>query len=136
MKAQQETLDPCEIIVEHFNKIARRIEAQTDEILQETCPNELDTNALTTLRDKQIEKLREIKEFNLVSNEFSRESFHIKWSYLINDKFNDYSAKIDQFKHDLILVDCVLVEDFTSKLKLALWIFPWFNNEEHVKFLK
>ena len=91
---------------------------------------------MNDLRQLQINKLNEIKELNLAKNSFTEESFEAKWTDLIYNDSIEYEAKMDLVKHDLIVIDCVLVDDMTSKSKLALWIFRWFNTAIHLECLK
>ena len=44
--------------------------------------------------------------------------------------------KADEIKEELILVDCVLLENPDEKNGINLWITAWFHNEKSVAFLK
>ena len=102
----------------------------------ETKPNEKELRELNDLRQLQINKLNEIKELNLANNSFTVQSFEAKWKDLIYNDSIEYEAKMDLVKHDLIVIDCALVDDMTSKSKLALWIFKWCNTACHLECLK
>ena len=114
------TYNPRLIIDEHFLAIIRRIDVRTEKLIMDTLPNEKELTELNDLRQFQINKLNEIKELTLAKNSFTEESFEAKWTDLIYNDSIEYEAKMDLVKHDLIVIDCVLVDDMTSKSKLTL----------------
>ena len=133
---QEITYNPRLIIVEHFDSIINLIDVRTEQLLLDTTLSEENKRELNELRQVQIKKLEEVKELNLANNSFTNETFEAKWQTLIDDVSNEYHAQLDLIKHDLIVIDCALVNDLTSKSKLALWIFRWFNTAKHLDFLK
>ena len=133
---REETFHPRLIIVEHIADIINRIDVHTEKLIYETKPSDEDVSELNELRQKQISQLEKFQMLNLAANMFMTESFEDKWASLIEDSSVSYVAKMDQVKHDLIVIDCVLVEDKASKSKLAVWVFRWFNNAANVMLLK
>ena len=136
MYKQNATYNPRLIIVEHFDAIINRIDVRIEEIILDTSPSPDELRQLNELRRAQIKKLEEVKEHNLAKNSYTEETLEAKWKALFDDENIEYMAKLDMIKHDLIVIDCVLVNDMTSKSKLAVWTFRWFNNALNLDCLK
>ncbi len=66
---------------------------------------------LNDLRDRQIEKIKELKESNLRHSKATEDEFREKRSHVIDDKSLEYKQKIDKIKEELILEDCVLLDN-------------------------
>ena len=103
------------IIVDHFDDIINQIDIKTETLLQDQSLTEEKQRELNELREKQIEKLKEIKDINL--------------NLLNNDKEEKELEKQIHF-------DCVLLEQKESLNGLVLWMANWFYNQEDMKFLR
>jgi len=127
---------PTIIINDHFEDVINLIDIQTEILLEDQSLNEDKINELNTLRNKQLEKIKEIQELNLfLLPKFDEEKYQKKWSDIINDETLEYQHKLDLIKDDLIIFDCVLVEDFQSKSKITLLVTSWFYNLRNLDFL-
>jgi predicted nuclease of restriction endonuclease-like RecB superfamily len=134
---------PQVIIVDHFDLMINQIDIKTEKLfLDQTLPEET-RNKLNDLREKQIKKIDEAKEMNL--NHYmsekgkqlnEEEAFREKWSHVIDDTSLEYEHKIDKLKEELILEDCVLLENSNEINGFDLWITSWFHNEKNLQFLK
>jgi hypothetical protein len=73
---------------------------------------------LNEIREKQIEKIKEIKDINL--------------NLLQNNEQEEFEDL-----EKLIHFDCVLLEQPENSLNgLLLWITSWFYNKENLEFLR
>ena len=89
------------------------------------------------MREKQIEKIKELKESNLKHfKSKEEEEFREKWSHVIDDNALEYKHKLDKIKEELILEDCALLENPKRINGLNLWTTSWFHNEKNLEFLK
>ena len=98
------------MIVDHFDDIINQIDIKTETLLQDQSLTQETRDKLNEIRDKQIEKINEIKEINL--------------SLLQNEK------------EEIIHFDCVLLEQPKSVNGFVIWITSWFYNEMDLKFLR
>ena len=128
--------NPRLIIDEHFSQIINQIDINTEEqiINEHLCVSDL--VAINDLRNKQINKITELKQINLDANKFEEELLCEKWQHLIDNNSMDYLKKLDTIKRDLIVYDCVLLNDTKFKSNMSLWTFPWFNDIEQVDFVR
>ena len=53
------------IIIDHFDEIINQIDIKTETLLQDQSLTEETRNKLNKIREKQIEKIKELKEINL-----------------------------------------------------------------------
>ena len=100
-------------------------------------------NEINEIRDKQIEKIKEIQQINLnyLPSNIDETEYEEKWSHILQDNTLDYHQKIDQIKdkENLIHFDCVLLEQPEEKNEngcFKLWITSWFYNQKNLEFLK
>ena len=98
------------MIVDHFDVIINQIDIKTETLLQDQSLTQETRDKLNEIRDKQIEKINEIKEINL--------------SLLQNEV------------EEIIHFDCVLLEQPKSVNGYVIWITSWFYNEKDLKFLR
>ena len=98
------------MIVDHFDVIINQIDIKTETLLQDQSLTQETRDKLNEIRDKQIEKINEIKEINL--------------SLLQNEV------------EEIIHFDCVLLEQPKSVNGFVIWITSWFYNEMDLKFLR
>ena len=103
------------MIVDHFDDIINQIDIKTETLLQDQSLTQETRDKLNEIRDKQIEKINEIKEINL--------------NLLQNDKETEELEKLIHF-------DCVLLEQPKSVNGYVIWITSCFYNEKDVKFLR
>ena len=98
------------MIVDHFDDIINQIDIKTETLFQDQSLTQETRDKLNEIRDKQIEKINEIKEINL--------------SLLQNEV------------EEIIHFDCVLLEQPKSVNGYVIWITSWFYNEKDLKFLR
>jgi hypothetical protein len=138
MTKQYQSFHPRLIISDHFDEIINQIDIKNETLLaNQLLPDETRAN-INEIREKQIEKLKEIKELNLshLPQKFNEDEFREKWSHAIDDKSLQYKHKIDKIKESLILFDCVLLENPKLIYGLNLWVTSWFHNETNLEFIK
>ena len=133
-----ESFHPRLIIVEHFDKLINRIDIKTETLLENRIFTQETRQHLNESRERQIEKIKEIKELNLshLPPKINEEKYREKWSHVIDDNTLEYEHKIDKIKEELILFDCVLLETQHLVNGLSLWITSWFYNQKDLEFLK
>jgi len=138
-----QSFHPQVIIVEHFDLLINQIDIKTEKMFLDQSLQEETRNKLNDLREKQIKKIDEAKEMNLnhfISAKGKRsneeEKFREKWSHVIDDTSLEYEHKIEIIKEELILEDCVLLENPNEINGFDLWITSWFHNEKNLQFLK
>jgi hypothetical protein len=117
------------IINDHFDDIINQIDIKTETLLEEEAKfnkkSKLESgaddrrNKLNEIRDKQIEKIKEIKQINL---------------NLLQNNEQEEELELDLEK--LIHFDCALLEEPKSKNGLVLWITSGFYNKEDLEFLR
>ena len=155
MTSQNQYFHPELIIVDHFDDIINQIDIKTEsftskKILEldekiyiykwagieiETLLEDQSLIDINEAREKQIEKIKEIKQLNLshLAQKFNEDEYREKWSHVIDDPSLEYKHKIDKIKEELILYDCVLLENPEIYI---LWITSWFHNQKNLEFLK
>jgi coproporphyrinogen III oxidase-like Fe-S oxidoreductase len=113
MSKATQSFHPRVIIVDHFDEIVNQIDIKTETLLENQTLAEETRNKLNEIREKQIQKIDEIKELNLNSlpQKFNEEEYREKWSHVIDDNSLEYKSKIDRIKENLILFDFVLLEN-------------------------
>ena len=157
MAKKFESFHPRVIIDEHFDELINRIDLNTEEIFHEknTIGNNqivrthLENDELNELRQRQIQKLKEVNEINLKQfQNFNDEEFEKKWSSVIDNVSLRYEEKLDRIKEEIVSIDCILLENSSKSLVsvgsiltqkpncINLWITDWFYNLENLKFLK
>ena len=140
MTRQNQHFNPELIIVDHFDERINAIDIETETLLEDQSLTEEFVFKLNETREKQIEKLEEIKQANLSvllskgeTFDDVEDEFRQKWSHVIDDPSLEYKHKIDKIKEELILYDCVLLENPEIYI---LWITSWFHNQKNLEFLK
>ena len=139
MTEKNQNFSPRLMIIDHFDDIINQIDTKTEALFESSKKTSKDSQKkLNDLREKLIEKIKELKELNLshLPENINEEKYAQKWAHVIDDKSLDYKQKVDEIKEELILVDCVLLENPDEKNGLNLWITAWFHNEKSVAFLK
>jgi hypothetical protein len=138
MAKETQSFHPRVIIVDHFDEIINQIDIKTETLLLDQSLTIEIRNKLNETRAEQIKSIEEIKEFNLshLPQEFNEEEYCGKWSHVIDDDSLDYKHKIERIKEELIVNDCVLLENPSLINGLNLWITSWFHNEMNLDFLK
>ena len=157
MAKKFESFHPRVIIDEHFDELINRIDLNTEEIFHEknTIGNNqivrthLENDELNELRQRQIQKLKEVNEINLKQfQNFNEEEFEKKWSSVIDNVSLRYEEKLDRIKEGIVSIDCVLLENSSKSLVsvgsiltqkpncINLWITDWFYNAENLEVLK
>jgi hypothetical protein len=138
MTKQYQSFHPRLIISDHFDEVINQIDIKNETLLaNQLLPDETRANINDT-REKQIEKIKEIKELNLshLPREFNEFEYGQKWSHVIDDESLEYKDKIDRIKEELTVYDCVLLENPKLINGLNLWVTSWFHNEKNLEFLK
>jgi len=138
MSSENRTYHPKLLIAVHFDELINQIDIKTETLLENQIFKEETRSELNEIRAKQIEKIQEIKELNLshLPQTINEEKFFEKWSHVIDDNSLGFTAKADKIKEELILFDCVLLENPRLKNELELWVTSWFYNAENLEFLK
>jgi hypothetical protein len=136
----QETFNnfhPRVIIVNHFDNVKSQIDIYTETILQDQSLSEDRRNKVNDAREKQLNKLNETANLNLNQFEnFDEDTFMAKWKDVLNDDSIDNHAKLTIIEEDIILFDCVLVENAQISNGLILWVTSWFYKPTDLEFLK
>ena len=136
MSEQKQDFHARLIIVDHFDEIINQIDIKTETLLENKIFTEESRRELNDLRDRQIEKIKELKESNLRHSKATEDEFREKWSNVIDDKSLEYKQKIDKIKEELILEDCVLLDNPNFPNGLDLWITSWFHTQKDLEFLR
>ncbi len=136
MTNENQCFHPRLFIVDHFDLIINQIDLKTESLLCDQSLPEETHNKLNEIRETQIEKLNELKELNLKHLKSKEEEFSVKWYLVKNDSSLEYKHKIDKIKEELIVEDCVLLENPNESNGFNLWITSWFHNEKDLKFLR
>ena len=139
MFAQTKTFNPRVLISDHFDEIIYQIDINTEKfindiniVFNEESRSKLDK--INEIREIQLDKIKEIKQDHLSKWEnFDQIQFEFKWTTLINDENSSNEQKLDMLKEDIILSDCILIED---KSKFSLWIMPFYINEMNARFMR
>jgi hypothetical protein len=135
---QTQSFHPQVIIVDHFDQIINQIDIKTETLLENQSLDGDTRKELNEIRETQIERINELKEFNLshLPQSINEQEYKEKWSHVITDTSLEYKHKIDQIKEELILEDCVLWKNSNLINGFQLWITSWFYNEKNLEFLK
>jgi predicted nuclease of restriction endonuclease-like RecB superfamily len=138
MTSESESFHPRLIIVNHFDRIINEIDIKTETLLENQIFPEETRKQLNESREKQVQKLKEIKESNLkhLPQNIDEKKYKEKWAHVIEDNSLEYEHKIDKIKEELILEDCVLLDNPNEINGFSLWITSSFYNEKDLKFLK
>jgi hypothetical protein len=138
MTKATQSFHPQMIIVNHFDELINQIDIKTETLLLYQSLSDEERNKLNETRATQIKCIDEIKELNLsrLPQKFCEEEYSGKWSHVIDDESLEYKHKIDKIKEEIILCDCVLLENPRLINDLNLWITSWYYNEKNLDFLK
>ena len=91
MTKQYQSFHPGLIISNHFDEIINQIDIKNETLLaNQLLPDET--------REKQIEKIKEIKRLNLshLTKKLNEDEFKEKWSHVMDDESLEYKQKIDK----------------------------------------
>ena len=129
---------PRLIISDHFNEIINLIDVKTEILLENQSLAEETRNDLNKMRERQIEKIKEIESINLNKLPFNFDEIEYRkmWSHVIDDDSIEFENKLDLIKEEIITFDCVLLEQTKLKIGLDLWIAACFFNKKNLQFLK
>ena len=135
---QTQSFHPQVIIVDHSDLKINQIDIKTETLLENQSLDADTRKELNEIRETQIERINELKEFNLshLPQSINEEEYKEKWSHVITDTSLEYKHKIDQIKEELILEDCVLWKNSNLINGFQLWVTSWFYNEKNLEFLK
>jgi hypothetical protein len=138
MSQQTQSFHPQVIIVDHFDLIINQIDIKTETLLENQSLDGDTRKELNEIRETQIERINELKEFNLshLPQSINEEEYKEKCFHVIKDTSLEYKHKIDKIKEELILEDCVLWKNSNVINGFQLWITSWFYNEKNLEFLK
>ena len=138
MTKPNQTFHPRLLINEHFCNVINQVDVKTETLLENQILSQENRNLLNELREKQIEKIKEIEQVNLnhLPSKIDKSKYEQKWSHIFNDNSLEYKQKIDEIKEELIHFDCVLMEQPKNLNGLDLWITSWFYNQMDLEFLK
>jgi hypothetical protein len=138
MTNQNQCFNPRLIIVDHFDELINQIDIKTEALLEKQSLSEEKRANINEAREEQIEKIKEVKEFNLnhLAQKFNEDEFRQKWSHVIDDPSLEYKHKIDKIKEELILSDCVLLENQSLLNGFDLLNTSWYHNQNDLEFLK
>jgi hypothetical protein len=135
---KHQSFHPRLIIDDHFDEIKNQIDIKIEEMLVKTqilsgnC-----TNILNGYRQEQLKKIDEIKCRNLsLVDKFDEKEYTAKWSSLMDDPVLTFVQKIEIIKEELILNDCIVIEDKSFESGISLWVTRWFYNKKNLKFLR
>ena len=132
--------NPRLIITNHFKEIKNELDIKVETILHENYSqlNEKERIEINTIREKQINKIKEIEHKNLSEwpSNFDKERFEHEWADLISSKSLSDGQKVERIKGSIIKSDVILVDDSFLKTKTSLWVMPFFVDEVKLKFAK
>jgi len=131
-----ESLHPCVIVCDHFDRIKNTIDIKIESLLADKNLSDDMINVLNALRQDQIAKINEIQEINLSNIKFDEDQYKHEWKHVLNDISLDYNQKVEIIKEKLISYDCFVVEEPKTKFKMSLFITPWFNHQTSLEFIK
>jgi hypothetical protein len=136
--AQQnkENFHPRLIITDHFDALVNQIDIKTKTLLESE--SFLKQHVLNELRERQIEKIKEIEEVNLnrLPQFIDENEYTLKWSHILDSTSLTYQEKLDRIKEELIKFDCILLDQQNAKNGLDLWATAWYYNQKNLEFLK
>ena len=139
MSNQHKSFHPRLIITDHFDGMINHIDVITETLLVDKSFTEEKRNELNEMREKQIEKLKEIEKLNLsrLPQEIDEDEYRQKWLHILEDKSLDYYQKLDLIKKELILIDCILFEQPKNLINgLDLLVLSWYYDAENFDFLE
>jgi hypothetical protein len=134
MPNSNQSFNPRLIINDHFDLIINKIDIQTETLLLNQSLSKEKINELNKTRQEQIDKLREIEQFNLSGVNLLE--YEEKWSTLIDDQSFNFEQKVEKIKQDLIAADCILLEQEKIINGFNLWITSEFYNKNDLEFLE
>jgi len=131
---------PRVIIDDHFDEIKNQIDIKTETLLCDQSLSESEKKTLNDLRDEQLDAIKSVQDRNFANlkskHDDATDTFQLQWTHVIENSSMNNEKKLEAIKKDLIILDCVLIEDDSYKSGLSLWITPWFYNEKHRGFLR
>jgi hypothetical protein len=137
---KHKSFNPKVIIEEHFNEVKNQIDIRTETIFDEKSHilSENRQQYLNKLRQKILDKIDQVKEknFSLFTSYNDEEAFNLKWNHAIESDQLEFEQKIESLKEDLISFDCIVISDEKCALGVALWITPWYFNENSLELLR
>ena len=137
---KHKSFNPKVIIVDHFDEVKNQIDIRTETIFHEKSHilNENRRQFLNKLRQSFLDKIDQVKGKSLskCASYNDEEAFNLKWSHVIESDQLEYEQKIESLKEDLISFDCIVVSDEKCALDVALWITPWYFNEQSLGILR
>jgi len=136
--AQQnnENFHPRLIVTDHFDALVNQIDIKTETLLKSA--SFLKQHGLNELRERQIEKIKEIEEVNLnrLPQIIDENEYTLKWSHILDSTSLTYQEKLDRIKEELIKFDCILLDQPNAKNGLDLLVTAWYYNQKNLEFLK
>jgi len=130
LSKSNQSFHPRLLIVDHFDAIINQIDIKIETKLDKLIKSELLTkekqNELNETRLNYINRVREIQRKNLDhlgSKEFNEEEYAQKWSHVLDESSLEFKQKIDLLKKELIVYDCVLMEQ--SNLENGCFSTQW-----------
>jgi hypothetical protein len=138
MTKNNQSFHPRLIIVDHFDNLINQIDIKTETILLDQSLSVEMQNEVNDMREKQIEKIDEIKELNLsqLPEKFNEDEYGQKCSHVIDNDLLEYKHKVDRIKEELIMYDCVLLDNPKLISGFDLWITSWYYNQKDLEFLR
>jgi disulfide oxidoreductase YuzD len=138
MTNQNQCFNPRLIIVDHFGELINQIDIKTETLLENQSLSEETRANINEAREEQIEKIKEVKELNLnqLAQKFNEDEFRLKWSQVMDDNSLEYDHKIGKIKEELILYDCVLLDNENLVNGFDLLKTSWYHNQNDLEFLK
>jgi hypothetical protein len=131
-----ESFHPKLIVSDHFDDVINEIDIKIESCLAKKDLSDDEKAHLNTLREAQIEKIKEIQEINMLKLPlFDEEKYSQQWSHIIETELLSYKEKIDKLKEELITTDCLLMEDKEFKSNQCLWITPWYFNSKNLELI-
>ena len=133
--------NPSVIIQDHFDEIKIQIDIKTETLLNDEikkpCISQEVISEINDFRGMQVKKIDEIKQKNLDNfRNFNENEYLNRWKNLIANDLLDIKQKYEIMKEEIILFDCVLLEQPKFPNGIDLWITSWFNNPDILTFLK
>ena len=134
---KNESFHPEVLIVDHFDEIINQIDIKTETLLQNANLNENERTNLNKIRSEKITTISNAKNKNLSKVKFIENSYKSKWSHVINKTGFSFDQKSEIIKeNELIVSDCLLLEDKEFASEISLWLTSFFLNRKHLEFLR
>ena len=128
------------LIDEHFAIIQNQIDIATKEEIRRLSVSGIQSeNAIrevNELRKKQLKEVELAKRFNFDHKKHTEEAFYVKWKLLIENGSIAYTEKLDMIKSDIIVQDCVVLNNPLCKSKTTLLLFDWYVNIKGLTLLR